>query len=674
MSDRDRFADFVWAAGLAGVAVTLLLAVGGGLGLHMLYAGAFPELSFPLLTVYFAGRAVLPILAVALLLGVLTAAAARIFRPARCYPRKLPFFFALLFSSPLAIGLVFWLNSNVLRYSRAVRSYLLDLAMLGVAALVFVLLLRLLPATRLERRRGWRWLGVLLLGAMLVLRWVGNPFAPERFMAAAPPAAAELSEVASDYTSDGRYVGREQPDPTRRRNILLLSIDTLRGDGLGCYGNPRDTSPQIDSLAALGVRFSRALALSSWTLPSHMTMVTGLQASVHGCSASPMWTRTFDRLDERWVTLAEVLRGWGYATVAFTDGRLVGPAFGFDQGFDICDDSGHGIRRIAEKAIDWLDRDRDERPFFLFLHCYDVHHYRPPEEYAELFVDSAPERMTALRNRGKELEARLNANAFDRMDPEEVDYIRALYDAEIRKTDAAFGRVLANLRRQGLAGETIVIVTSDHGEEFWEHGGTGHGWSLHQHQLRIPLILRVPGDTAPGRVDDQWVGLADLMPTILDLVDLPIPSDVQGISVASRLADPRAVSRISRAEGTPERVFLAEASHLGNQKCLIAEGHSYLFHGYPPIGEDLFDWRRAIFVWRNVLHAVAPNELYDLTYDPGELENLLERNPERAERMRIRLLGLVRQNLIRGAVRLGETRGELDRDVREHLRSLGYID
>ena len=586
----------------------------------------------------------------------------------------MPFFFALLLSGLLAIGLVFWLNSNVLRYSRDARSYLLDVAMLGVGALVFLLLLRLLPGTRLEGRRGCRYLGVLLLGAMLVLRWVGNPFAPERFMAAAPPAEGELSGAVSNYDSDGSYVGPEQPDPAQHRNILLISIDTLRADGLGCYGNPRDTSPQIDSLAALGVRFSRALALSSWTLPSHMTMVTGLQPSVHGCRASPMWTRTFDRLDERWVTLAEVLRGWGYATVAFTDGRLVGPAFGFDQGFEICDDSGHGIRRIAEKAIDWLDRDHGQRPFFLFLHCYDVHHYRPPEEYAELFVDDAPERIVALRNRGKELEARLNANAFDWMDPAEVDYIRALYDAEIRKTDAACGRVLANLRRQGLAGETIVIVTSDHGEEFWEHCGTGHGWSLHQHQLRIPLILRVPGVAEPGRIDDQWVGLADLMPTILDLLGLPIPSEVQGISVASRLAAARVESEIPREARAPERVFLAEASHLGNQKCLIAEGHSYLFHGYPPIGEDLFDWRRAIFVWRNVLHAVAPSELYDLARDPGEWGDLRERDPERVERMRTRLLGLARQNLIRGAMRSGETRGELERDVREHLRSLGYID
>ncbi|MBD3237870.1 MAG: sulfatase-like hydrolase/transferase [Candidatus Eisenbacteria bacterium] len=666
MAERERWSDFLWAGGLASIAVVLVVSVGGGWGLHVIFGDSFPELSFPLLTGYLAGRLIVPLLAVGLLLAALGGVLARLTGPRRTHPRKLPVLFALLLSGLLAGGLVFWLNSNLLRYSRDLRSYALDVAMLLAAAVFGLLLVRLLPRTHLERRRGARVLGLLLLAGMLALRAIGNPFAAERFLPAAPP-AADAPQRTGRYTAEGRYVGAEDLESEQPWNILLLSIDTLRADGLHAYGNRRDTSPRIDSLAARGVCFDRVLALSSWTLPSHMTMVTGLQPSVHGCSASPMWTRTFDALSPRWVTLAEVLRGWGYDTAAFTDGRLVGPTFGFDQGFDICDDSGHGIERIAEKAIDWLDRDPQEPPFFLFLHCYDVHHYRPPEKFAQRYVTERPARMAALRRQGKELEARLNANAFYHLDPAEIAYVRALYDAEIRKTDAAFGGVLEALRQRGLAEETIVIVTSDHGEEFWEHGGTGHGWSLHQHQLRVPLIFCGPGIGPPGRRDPGWVGLADLMPTILDLLGLPVPAQVQGLSFSGRLRGAETASAMPRT-------FLAEASHLGNQKCLVADGHAYLFHRYPPIGEDLFDWRRAIFVWRNVLHALAPEELYDLTRDPGERENLAARDPQRAGRMRQRLLALTRQNLVRAAMQPEQGRQELDEEVRDHLRSLGYID
>ncbi len=666
MKERVSLGHLLFPALTAAVLVALILGTAMSLLLSSKFGEAFPELRFSSLLLYALGLTGRPLilaagaLALALFLLLLPFDARR-WRTCRgVLDRPLALFTGILAAGALIPWALFYVNSNWLRFSREPRAYAVDALVVLAGLLVGAAIVRWWP-DRVARVPGKvkRVAVLIVMHGLLALSLVPNPFALVRHLPSPP------DPLPATYDSEGGYLGSE----TVARppwNVLLLSIDTLRADGLSCYGNPRPTSPHIDRLATEGIRFAHVLAQSSWTLPSHMTMLTGLYPSVHGCITSPGWSRKLDRLDEAWVTLPEVLRGWGYATAAYTDGKLLGPAFGFDQGFDVCDDSGGGIRRVTEKGRAWLERHMaaaTEQPFFLFLHCYDVHHYRPPEEFERRFVRPYEGPLLKLRRQGSELETRVTSDGFYKLGSDDLRYLRDLYDAEIAKTDAVFGGFLEYLSERGLDRSTIVIVTSDHGEEFWEHGGTGHGWTLHQHQLRVPLIIRAPGLIAAGSESGERAGLIDIVPTVLDLLDLPIPAEVQGISLLGYL------------EGQPagaERVFVAEASHLGQQKALLTARYSFLFHRWPPIGEKLDDRARFPYVWRNILRARG-SELYDLSVDPDERHSVLREQAELGSRLQADLLSRVRENLGRQVSRSAAGRVDLDERTREHLRSLGYI-
>jgi arylsulfatase A-like enzyme len=664
MQRRVSLAHLLFPALWAAVLVSLVLGLSAGLLLHSRFGEAFPELGLPGLLLYAVGRAgrlLVPaaaMLAVLPFLLLLPLNVSRLRKRLRVIDRPLAFYTALFTMTAFIFCGIFYVNSNLLRFSREPRAYAADSVVIVVGLMLFATILRIWPSARSRvASKGMRIAALVASLLILAVSLAPNPFALSRHL---PPS---MPPVAPDYDSQGRYLGSEQVVPPSW-NVILLSIDTLRSDGLGCYGNPRPTSPNIDKLAAQGVRFTYVLAQSSWTLPSHMTMFTGLYPSVHGCTTPPSWNRTIDRLDETWITLPEVLRGWGYATVAYTDGRMVGPTFGFDQGFDVCDDSGGGIVRVVEKARSWLERHSGDRPFFLFLHAYDVHHYRPPEEYERLFVRPYDGPLRALRRSGNDLEIRVTSDGFYSLSAEDIRYLRDLYDAEICKTDAAFGGLLDYLAEHGLDRNTIVIVTSDHGEEFWEHGGTGHGWSLHQHQLRVPLIIRAPMIAPAGLQIEERAGIIDIYPTVLDMLDLPIPAEVQGRSMLD------AIEGSMQQEG--ERAFLAEASQLGYQKALLSAQHAFLFDGWPPIGERLDDRKRFPFLWRIILRS-GGSALYDLDEDPGELRSILADRPEKAAQMQRELLHRIKENLGLWISHSTAERVDLDERTREHLRSLGYI-
>ena len=662
MNQRPSLGNLLYPALVAALAVAAVICTAGTIMLCLAYSRDFPELSGPWLWVYGVGRVGLLFLVSAILLALgaflFTWALGRLrcVREAWWATRPFAFFVALYTAGSVTLGTLFYVNSNVLRFSREMRSYAIDLLILAGGLILFILLAKILPAriaTALRRRGQVLTWTLALLVALSAL--VGNPFATHLYLPVNSPSTPR------NYDSEGHYLEALEAVTPRPLNVLLLSIDTLRFDGLGCCGNPRATSPNIDRLATEGALFTHALAQASWTLPSHMTMFTGLYPSVHGCVTSPTWTGAVDRLSETWTTLPEILSQFGYTTAAFTDGEFVGPTFGFDQGFDICDDSGGGIDDIAPRAIAWLDAHPTDQPFFLFLHCYDVHHYRPPPEDEALFATDYAGPLRALRERGYELEMRLTSDGFYDLTPDDIRYLRALYDAEIRKTDRYFGHVLAALRESGQYENTVIIVTSDHGEEFWEHGGLGHGWSLHQHQLRVPLIIKSPAPPVRGVRIEDWVGLIDLFPTILALLDLPPSSSVAGLSLLPLL----------HGETLGERSFIAEAAHLSNQKCMVQDAHSFLFNRVPPIGEDICSLRRLAFVWRNILHC-SPNELYGLSADPGEMENILPHQAQRGETMKAALLTRSREHLARGLVG-AQSEEAMDEQTREHLRSLGYI-
>ncbi len=331
--------------------------------------------------------------------------------------------------------------------------------------------------------------------------------------------------------------GQRRPTPGAP-NVVLVSIDSLRHDHLSCYGYARATSPNIDRLAAEGVRFDQAISTTSWTLPAHAALFTGLYDSAHGLVDNDL------RLSEEHVTLAEVLGANGWRTAGFFGGPYLHPTFGLAQGFEsyqscmtalpdtlgeeaVRGDSrakhakSHGDvtgPRTLEEVRKWLDGNLaggGGKPFFLFLHLWDVHHdFLPPKEYVELFDPGYQGPLT-----GKDF-------LFDplispRMELREFEHLLALYDAEIRFTDYILGQILAELERRGAAENTLVVVTADHGEEFFEHKGKGHQRTLYDEVVRIPLIFHWEGrfgaKDKQARTVAQQVRIIDVMPTILTL-------------------------------------------------------------------------------------------------------------------------------------------------------------
>jgi arylsulfatase A-like enzyme len=275
---------------------------------------------------------------------------------------------------------------------------------------------------------------------------------------------------------------------SRPPNVLLISIDTLRQDHVSAYGYDRSTTPNLDRLAAEGAVFANAWSTSSWTLPSHISALTGLLPSVHQVEGQN------DRLPEEIATLAETLARENYASAGFVSHVYLDGQYGFSRGFDEYVTRPTQIaEEVTEQALEWLD-DHRRQPFFLFLHYFDPHaDYAPPAGYAERFDDDY--QGPSVGEYG--FLQRFEDPAMPLPD-EVARHVVALYDGEIRYTDDQIGRVLDRLREDGRLDDTIVAVFSDHGEEFKEHGSFGHGGTLYSEVTRVPLILRYPPRILPG--------------------------------------------------------------------------------------------------------------------------------------------------------------------------------
>ena len=436
-------------------------------------------------------------------------------------------------------------------------------------------------------------------------------------------------------------------------NIILVSIDSLRADHLGCYGYERPTSPTIDRLAAEGVRFDNAISPSSWTLPAHAAMFTGLYNSAHAIVDTGM------RLADEHLTLAEQLSAGGYATVGFFGGPHLHPTFGLAQGFaeyfncmmpllemgdeaEVPDESHHlshvditGPRTI-EKLSAWLETAKLERPLFLFLHLWDVHYdYIPPSRYVEMFDSDYGGDVTAenyMRN------GAINPN----MTARDLEHVVALYDGEIRFTDDNLERMLAALGRHGRLDNTLIVITSDHGDEFFEHGWKGHQRTLFEEMVRVPLIMHWPGALESGLIVEDQVRLIDLLPTLLSLAGVRLGSEVQG----------RDLSPLLRGETLPAQSALCE---------LLVDDRDY--HAL------------RTNAWKVVLDRPRKRAFfYDLRADPREQSPLAVMS----EQFRSGL-GELRQ-LRKASITLGQRLGRAARDAQiseeleTRLRSLGYID
>ncbi|MBD3370011.1 sulfatase-like hydrolase/transferase [Candidatus Fermentibacteria bacterium] len=309
----------------------------------------------------------------------------------------------------------------------------------------------------------------------------------------------------------------------RKRNVVLIIVDTVRADHLGCYGYPRDTSPHIDSLAAVGTLWSNVYAQSSWTLPATTTILTGLSERSHRVGMKVSAGEVYG-MNEQMPTLATILGSRNYRTAAFFNVYLMSRQFNFDRGFQSfeCHDNGHGRAGVTvDQALGWLEEARSDQPFFLAVHLFDPHDpYAPPAPFDTLY---APEGIA-----GDSVWEFTPEGGLAR--PSQKEHLMNLYDGEIAWTDGQLGRLFAGLREMGLAESTIVALTADHGEEFLEHGYVGHGRTLYGETVNVPLVLSGPGVPA-GRVDSSAASQLDVLPTVLGLLDAGLPDHAEGFDL-----------------------------------------------------------------------------------------------------------------------------------------------
>jgi arylsulfatase A-like enzyme len=421
-----------------------------------------------------------------------------------------------------------------------------------------------------------------------------------------------------------------------RPNILLITLDTTRADRLSCYGYYRRTSPNIDRLSVDSVLYTRAIAPSSWTLPSHASLFTGKFTSSHGAKYDPKGPlRLTDAIrgPSSWkvyrarglgrdeLTLADILKGTGYATGAVVGGPWLKKIFGLNKGFDYYDDAeintlnGRLARQITDVAASWIEKSRHEE-FFLFLNYFDPHSpYSPPEGFAKAFLPKDWIR-TQRRPSVKEINAR--------------------YDAEILYMDHYIGQLMRRLKSYDLYDNTLIIVTADHGELLGEHSKFSHGHYLYQQELHIPLLVKYPNkEVLPTRTDVP-VLLNDIFAIILGRLGIELPPNVQA--------------------GVPPKIehpLLAETYPL---PVLSADGH------WRAIFEGPFK-----FIW----NSKGRHLLFNLTNDPAELVNLAEQQNQQAKDMMSKMNQYLTKLPRPGPALPAQ---ELDEDTKRALKSLGYVD
>jgi arylsulfatase A-like enzyme len=390
----------------------------------------------------------------------------------------------------------------------------------------------------------------------------------------------------------------------RPTNVVIIGVDTLRPDHLSCYGYQRSTSPNIDALAASGALFFNTISQSSWTLPSFASLLTSLYPHQHGVSSGMTQVR------DTFPTLATLLKEQGYATGAVVNSAVLSPEIGLRRGFDLYDYSATDVRRAdgtTRDGLAWIDGQKD-RPFLLFLHYWDPHEpYAPPAPYDTLYD---PGYAGPLGRAFFPQEAFPGVSVADytqlrTVTPEDWNHIKALYDGEIAFTDQAIGNLLAGLRERGLLKKTLIVLMGDHGEEFFEHQGFGHGHTMYAEVIRVPLLFSCPGTLPKGGRVNQQARIIDIMPTILDLLGVKTEARFEGVSLVPLLTGR---GQVTSGEGQllPPSLAYSEGTVRGTQKISITESP-----------------------WKVICDLETNQEVFfNVEQDPGEQHDLVGQNPE----------------------------------------------
>ena len=409
-------------------------------------------------------------------------------------------------------------------------------------------------------------------------------------------------------------------------NVLLVSFDAGRAKSVSCYGCPRLTTPNLDKLAKDGILFKEAISPAPWTLPATMSIFTGLYPSSHKVlnkytvTGPDSFVETVLSKDIK--TIPELLKENGYILAGFTGDAGVGGAFGYNRGFEVYLDKVKfgGFDQSIPAALEWLKTKNQQpatkdKPFFMFLHGYDAHgQYDPPAGYTREFVKSyqgllqgGKVEQGTFREQGLDQMAKSAAGGqppYITMTPADVDFYTSLYEEKIKDADERFAQFLDEFTKMGLRENTIIIITADHGEEFYEHGYLDHGPTLYEELVHVPLIMILPDKSSSkagvGKVISEPVSTIDIMPTVMELLGYENPLKNKPVAVGISLLP------LLRGEKIPTRDIFCETDYrlVTFKRCLrtVHDGNKYKF----------------IYTLEN-----DGKELYNLDNDPEEKNNLI---------------------------------------------------
>jgi len=426
-------------------------------------------------------------------------------------------------------------------------------------------------------------------------------------------------------------------------NVVLITVDTLRADHLSCSGYSRPTSPFLDGLASRGTIFRRAWSTSSWTPPAMASIFTSLHPRSHGVNRGHMDSASGKVLGQEMLlpefpVLAAHLQKNGYATFGISANLHMTPANGFARGFKRFVSLGFAQAPAVNKAFaEMLPEIRESEPYFLWVHYFDPHD--PYFARSPWIRNYSPDKKSYGRYAGKTMPVLREMLSRIRSDPEALPALRDLYDSEINYTDEHIRALVEDL--PGLE-RTLIVITSDHGEEFLERGGIGHGSSLHEEQIRVPLILVLPDGPPRSALVEQPVSVVDIFPTVCAAAGIAAPPGLQGESLLTLAAG-----------GTPdpERAVFAELNRARSDRRQEAVRQG--------------KWK---FVRRG--GAASRGALYDLERDPGEEHNLVRAEPARAGRLEA---GLEKWLAAHRPFQAPEAAQAPDEKEVRDLRSLGYL-
>jgi len=407
-------------------------------------------------------------------------------------------------------------------------------------------------------------------------------------------------------------------------NVILITVDALRADHMGLYGYGRDTTPSIDIFSEKAIVFDRAYAPSSWTRTSMASMLTSIDSPGHGVVDET--TKSY--LEGGFTTLQEAFQGDGYATAGYVTNSNLRASWGFSQGFDHFYDniSDWWAGKVLQNATRWMNA--QDRPFFVWIHLNEPHDpYTPYKEFKNLYTKHEAGLIDPYKTSREWMDAeRRHPNGTYMLSDRDFERMVALYDGELSYIDQEIKVLLYKLSMEEHTKDTIIIITSDHGEEFLDHGDLFHGQSLHDELEKIPLIIFVP-NVVPKRVAYP-VSLIDIYPTLADLTGIPAPSG-NGISLLHTV---------------PDRRVYAETDFRGHGLSMIIAGD------------------------KKIVHDRISNETvaYDLARDPGEMD------PRKVVGVELeQALGSISKMRLQAYKTTGEAR--ISDDTRESLKHLGYI-